>query len=281
MNSNDCQQNYVYVSSADGKALKQLETRLRCSRIDGLYFGAEFCEHLIPSKTELSTIAREAEDRNLPIYLVTGPAAIFMVPKYHGLLDYFVTLPGAAGVVFNDWGILALLRERFPSLPPVMGRLLFKNRRFIHRHLDPDGLETLEHKKTIQLTQLKIMRQTSFTVPEYRDFLIALGIERVDIDILPQGLDLTGCEGFSLGVHVPYGYLTSGRTCPLWEKGRRYPSGDVCVKKPCLAGSKIISAGRNGFSVPLIEHGNGVFYHVPAIPQGIQRVIHWLGEDLQ
>ena len=208
-----------------------LERAVSEMKVDGIYFGAEFCEHLIPSVDDLSRIADEAGIRGWKIYLMTGAAAVSVVPKYRRLLKYFAALPMAAGVVFNDWGILEILRRDFPSLEPVMGRLLFKNKRFVYRHIHPAGDFSARRTGSILRAQIKAMRQTSFCIPEYHSFLDSLGIGKVDVDILPQGIDLKGCESLSVGAHLPLGYLTSGRTCPLWEKGSDILRPNGCKTK--------------------------------------------------
>lgn len=281
MSLNEHQENYLYINSSNQVKANVLESYVSRMKVDGFYFGAEFCEHLIPSKDDVSRISQEAGIRGWKMYLVTGTAAISVVPRYQRLLEYFVTLPMGAGVVFNDWGILAVLRRDFPSLQPVMGRLLFKNKRFVYRSIAPDGDFSPETKREILRFQVKAMRQTSFAIPEYRSFLASLGVVRVDVDILPQGMELKGCESLSVGAHLPLGYLTSGRTCPLWNKGSRYPSVDGCEKKRCLAGGKILKDDVGEFSMPLIERGNVVLYCASTNKsQNIKRWIHEIGAEI-
>jgi hypothetical protein len=280
MSSRDSQENYLYLQSSKKARAGILKKFVSEMKVDGLYFGAEFCEHLIPSVDDLSRISDEAGIRGWKIYLMTGAAAVSVVPKYQRLLEYFAALPMAAGVVFNDWGILDILRRDFPVLEPVMGRLLFKNKRFIYRHIHPAGDFSVRMIGSILRAQIQAMRQTSFGIPEYRSFLDSLGIRKVDVDILPQGIDLKGCETLSVGAHLPLGYLTSGRTCPLWEKGSRYPSADCCKTKKCLSGGKILQDERKEFSLPLIERGNVVLYRVAKNkPEGINRWIHEVGSE--
>lgn len=280
MSSNEHQENYLYLNLPKQAKTKILESYVSRMKVDGFYFGAEFCEHLIPTRDDISKIAEVAEGRGWKIYLMTGEASMSVVPRYQRLLEHFAVSPMATGVVFNDWGILSILRRDFPSLQPVMGRLLFKNKRFVYRSIDPDGDFSVETKQEILRSQVKTMRQTSLAIPEYRSFLASLGVDRVDVDILPQGIELKDCESLSIGVHVPLGYLTSGRTCPLWDKGSRYPSVDGCKKKKCLAGGKILKDDVGEFSTALIERGNVVLYRTATNkPQGIKRWIHEVGVE--
>lgn len=275
MSLSDPQQNYLYIHSSGKMSADLLKRAVSKMKVDGIYFGAEFCEHLIPSVDDLSRIADEAGIRGYKIYLMTGAAAVSVVPKYRHLLKYFSALPVAAGVVFNDWGILEILRCDFPALERVMGRLLFKNTRFVYRHIHPAGDFSARKAGSILREQIKVMRQTSLCIPEYRNFLHSLGIGKVDVDILPQGIDLKGCESLSVGAHLPLGYLTSGRTCPLWKNGDRYPSAESCKTKKCLSGGKIVPDERKEFFLPLIERGNVVLYKTGQNkPEGINRWIH-------
>ena len=275
MNSRDFQENYLYLQSprkVNGSILDKYVSQMK---VDGFYFGAEFCEHLMPSVDELSRISDEAGIRGWKLYFMTGEAAASVLPKYQHLLEHFAALPMAAGVVFNDWGVLSILRRDFPSLEPVMGRLLFKNKRSVYQNIRPDGDFTVEKRAQVMRAQVKVMRQTSFCIPEYRGFLDSMGIRRVDVDILPQGMDMNGCETLSVGAHLPLGYLTSGRTCPLWDGGNRYPSSNSCKTKRCLSGGQVMLDDQKEFSMPLIERGNVVLYQVPRNkPEGINRWIH-------
>lgn len=251
-------------------------------KVDGLYFGEEFCEHLLPSNDDLLKVSDKAGLQGLKIYLMTGTVAVLEVAKYRELLEHFAALPTAVGVVFNDWGILQVLRRDFPSLEPVMGRLLFKNKRYVYRDIHPDGDFLPGVRATIAQTQVKAMRQVSFGISEYRSFLDAWGIRKVDVDILPQGINLEGCEDLSVGAHLPLGYLTSTRTCPLWKEGQRYPTIHGCRTKKCLSGSKLLPDEHNEFSVPLVERGNVVLYQVPKQhkAEGIRRWIHEIGAEV-
>lgn len=280
MSSRRKPENYLYLGSIHKATPEILRDYAERMDVDGLYFGAEFCEHLIPTEDDLSRISRQAMSQGWKIYLVTGAAAISVVQRYQRLLKYFSALPMATGVVFNDWGILAILRRDFPSLQPVMGRMLFKNKRFVYRNIVPDGDFLTETRRAILRSQVKAMRQTSFSIPEFRHFLASLRIDRVDLDILPQGMDLKGLGTLSVGAHVPLGYLTSGRTCPLWDKGARYPSVNGCEKRRCLAGGKILPDAGGEFLTPLVERGNVVLYKTSLNrPSGIQRWIHEVGAE--
>lgn len=273
MRLNKSSENYLYVRTIQ-EAESGLEEWMARVKGDGLYFGAECCEHLIPTPRELMAFCNRIGNKGWRMYLMTGSAPASVLGPYRALMECFAGLPRAVGVVFNDWGILSLLRRDFPSLEPVMGRLLFKNMRFVNRTIRPAGGFSASQGRVILRNQIKAIRQTSFSISAYRQFLRSWGVVKVDVDILPQGIDLTGCD-LSVGAYTPWGYLTSGRTCPLWEQGRRYPTTDGCQTRPCLAGGKILPDERGEFRMRLLERGNAVFYEVPAgKAQGVNRWIH-------
>src|SRR5580700_645621 len=74
-------------------------------------YGTEFCEHLLPSTDALRAVVE------------TGRPLTFLTPYLsdHGIAQLRRLLPllQDAEVVFNDWGVLRLLRNEFPHLTPV------------------------------------------------------------------------------------------------------------------------------------------------------------------
>lgn len=240
----------------------------------GVYFGEEFCEHLIPSAKEVMAVSEEVLRRGWDFYLVTGIMAPNTLRAYLKLLKHLDAMKGRIGVVFNDWGFLQVLRREYPNLDPVMGRMLFKNKRYIYNSAIPDGFSNRDSRDRITRNQLKAMRETNLGIPAYKEFLQTLGVRKIDIDIPPQGLVLRGCAEFNLGVYFPWGYLTSGRTCPLWASGRRFVAFRPCRVKACIRKKDLKDGGA--FNTRLMEIGNTVFYEVRKT--GEEKIRRWIYE---
>jgi hypothetical protein len=99
----------------------ELERLLGPVRFTRIAYGTEFCEHLLPSPDALRRV------------VATGRRLTFLTPYMsdEGIAQLRGLLPllQDAEVVFNDWGVLRLLRKEFPHLTPVQGRLLNKSLR--------------------------------------------------------------------------------------------------------------------------------------------------------
>ena len=83
------------------RSLKGLE-ELHSSQFNRIYFGAEFCESLIPQKNEIIKISEYSSNREVGLTLVTP----WCTNKGINLLKrIFPLLPKKTEVVFNDWGV--------------------------------------------------------------------------------------------------------------------------------------------------------------------------------
>jgi len=91
--------------------------------VSRLYFGNEFCNHLIPSSRTLSEVLARSRELGLLFSLVTPTVTDSGIDALGRL---FRSLPDGSEVIVSDWGVLRLARTEFPSLLPVAGRLLCK-----------------------------------------------------------------------------------------------------------------------------------------------------------
>jgi len=167
-----------------------------------VHFGVEFCERLLPAKTELQETHAEVAGRGLAFTFVTPYVTEDGLQKVQNLLKL---LPDATEVVFNDWGVFRLLHEQFPQLVPVLGRMLTKIKRGprIMNFIDRLPKDALDH-----------LRSTNLGVPRYTDFLFANNIRRAELDNPLQGLNLNGVPAqLKLSLHIPFAYVSTTRFC--------------------------------------------------------------------
>ncbi|MBT3379943.1 MAG: hypothetical protein HN742_03080 [Lentisphaerae bacterium] len=235
-----------------------------------LYFGQEFCEHLIPSPDEVRQAYYFARQLGWEFTYVTGCLTDAGLERTCANLDALAE-EGAGEVVVNDWGMLSVLSRDYAAFTPVLGRLLVKQTRLgvsaDHglRAVNMAAIDTDEDD--IRANQLRGFRGLSLSNGAYQDELARLGIERVDLDITPQGVSLPEEEGdFSFGFYFPWGYVTGGRNCftaSLQDPVRRHVVLDEPCARPCQSFN--CTAPIRHRSDGVTHRGNSVFlFHGPA-----------------
>lgn len=252
---------FLYFRNADNlyKFLKRNDKTL-FPKIAGIYFGEEFCEYLAPPLNEVKRIYKDVKSAGKSLTFVTTVSSIRLLDYYEKIFA-FLNECEHMEVVFNDWGILHLLRKNFKNIKPVLGRLLVKNKRYIYKKYTParDGLSKKDIH-SIAINQLHILRDTNLSIKEYRSFIKSYGIEKIDLDIPPQGIKIPAMPEFNFGFYYPWGYLTGGRTCPYNQKTPFHVPASLCRNKQCR--DKINLLTSNDWSIALQEYGNVVLYRI-------------------
>lgn len=249
-----------------------------------IYYGNEFCEKLIPSIETLEKFYRLVKAKNKHFTFVTPFVTNSGLEKVSRLLDFLNKQPDVE-VVFNDWGVLKVMKSSFGNIEPVLGRLLSKQRR------DPRMLSILLNKqhvkeirghdkntrilllpKKVPNALLEHYRASVINAPIFQNYLLSQGIHRVEIDNLLWGVDLKIARDIKVSIYLPYGYITTTRTC-----GRVTLTNAAC-RKEC----KIYYLQLENRSLPTTFYsiGNTVFYK-QAIPGdeylrklGITRIVY-------
>ena len=207
-----------------------------------LYFGQEFCEHLIPSSDDLEQAFFFARQMGWDFTYVTGYLTGVGLEKVRRNLARLAEIGHENEVVVNDWGVMRVLRQDFPALKPVLGRLLCKQKRMIRfnrRETPPPvymtGIDAPE--ADIRRNQVQAYRDISLANPVYRDFLLDLGVVSADLDIVPLGLQQPEAGwGLPIGFYYPWGYAACGRNCPtagVVDPRRAHVVLDGPCPRPC------------------------------------------------
>src|SRR6185369_1773187 len=76
-------------------------------------YGNEFCEHLIPAPGKLEQVIGAASERGLPLTFLTPYCSDAGIEALIPLFDLLSSTTDSE-VVFNDWGVLNVLRRDFP-----------------------------------------------------------------------------------------------------------------------------------------------------------------------
>lgn len=225
-----------------------------------LYFGSEFCEDRLPALEEAEEWCELARDLGWEPTLLTPLATTAALERIGALVGALVGRGWQPAVVFNDWGVLALLCERHASLARRAGRLMNRSLRDPRAYRDaPDGHATHDGARFARL----------------RRFLAGAGVAAVETDAdLDGGFLGDGEEGMTRALHLPFTFAASGRNCPLkallYGEGGGFSKaiGDGCTA-PCRGGP--IRAQRSDTALPHWRAGNTVYYEVP--PQAAQGFI--------
>ena len=227
-----------------------------------IYAGAEFCPWRLPSVAFLREALHWSHARGRHFTLVTP---VLIEPLQQRLLDtlQFLLPEFSAGdeVVISDWGALDLVRGCRAGTEVVLGRVLSGQKR------DP---------RTISLdlspAQAEHFRQGSWYSPPAAALLHDLGIRRVEVDNLLQGVAVLP-PGLRGTLHVPYAMVASSRNCPF-----RKPGQETACPQPC---GELFTLTTADSPRPLLQGGNTQFLHNDRIPAelatlGIDRVVEHL-----
>jgi hypothetical protein len=189
-------------------------------------YGNEFCEHLIPSTRRVEAIVQALRDRGMALTFVTPYVSDSGIDALRPLFEFLSEIDDGCEVVFNDWGVLNLLRRDFPNLTPVQGRLMNKSLR------DPrvTGVYAASEAPGPTLVSL---RRSNLDCTSYTEFLSELGVNTVELDNLPQGVDLSFAgDGVKASAYVPFGFISTSRICMAagihYEKRDKFQPGAPC-----------------------------------------------------
>jgi len=221
-----------------------------------LYFGNEFCEELIPSLEELKALIDFAVKNNIDFTLVTpyvtNKGIDRLIPLFKEISGFEIQGKNIE-VVFNDWGVLRLLRRDYKKLSPVMGRLLNKMKRGPRFMLVIDYLP----KDTVEYYQ-----STNMNIPELAGFLKENNVERIELDNLLQDINFDfSSGGIKTSLYLPFAYVTTTRfcltnSCDIPEKSEHvgiYPCRRECQRYTFTLKSPAMP-------VLLLRKGNTIFF---------------------
>lgn len=228
-----------------------------------LYFGIEFCERLMPSPSQLKKALSFVRENDLEFTLVTPYVTNSGLKKAEKLITILSESKPDSELVFNDWGVFHLLREKSYPLQPVLGRLLNKMKR---------GPRIINIKDKIPPTSLEYFMTPNLSIPEIQDFLIKHNIKRVEFDNLLQGLNLEGIStDLHLSLYLPFAYITTTRFClmPSITDTQEMKIGVFACKKECQ--QYAFSLFHPVMTTPLIRKGNTIFFSNEQIPHQLIR----------
>jgi len=174
-----------------------------------VYFGNEFCQHLIPSLGKLKRVYGVCQKKGVSLSLLTPYVTDKGIQRLKPLFNFLRASAPEVEVVVNDWGVLRLLKRSYPGLRLVLGRLMNKMLR--------DPRVTGLYKQTAPEAVIKTLSEPAMGGPLYQQFLRGLDITALEFDVLLQGVDFSSLtdSGLAVSVYVPYGFVATGRVCMI------------------------------------------------------------------
>ena len=254
----------LYISTPDN--LKYWKTEFT-----RLYFGMEFCERLLPGSPQLKNAVNFARDNNADFTLVTPYVTEKGLKQVEKLIITLCEIKPQSEIIFNDWGIFHLLREKHYPVKPVLGRLLNKLKR---------GPRIVPVRDKIPGTSLDYFMTPNLSIPEIQSFLLHRGINRVECDNILQGLNLDDIsKELHISLYLPFAYVTTSRFClmPAIHDPEEMKIGVLPCKKECQ--QYAFSLWNPVMTVPLVRKGNTIFFSNEEIPyhliqeQKIDRIV--------
>lgn len=222
---------------------------------DRLYAGHETCEHGIPTARVLERVREACVEARVPLTLVLPTLSDQGLARAWAAMG--AVEPGTE-VVFNDWGLLAGVRER--GLVPVLGRLLTGAPR------DP-RIRASDHSEA----SLAWLRTSSVHSPGFQAILREEGVVRVELDALRQGIEPLPEGSLPASLLTPLVHVTTSRYCAgEWSV--------TCGRMRCP------STGSRVGGAPVLLWGVATFYPTDGLPGdagalGFDRVVRTLGPD--
>ena len=166
--------------------------------LTALYFGSEFCQELLPGSSDTETFCAHCAAQDLEAVLLTPIVTHKGLGRIDRLLGSLTDRGWFPAVVFNDWGVLELIRKSYPCLPLRMGRLMnrgLRDPRIAMRSIGPGGENTARGAGI-------------------RKLATSLGVCAVESDAdLEPGYLGSGDDGLERALHVPFTFVASGRNC--------------------------------------------------------------------
>ena len=237
-----------------------------------VYFGTEFCEHLIPTWNKIQEVIDFCKTSHLDFSFVTPLVTDKGIELIENIFDKLNQEPKINNknyeVIINDYGVILSI-QRFANLMPVIGRLLSKQKR------DP-RIVTLQSNLHTENSDLG---HSQFSQP-FLSYLEKKNVRRIEVDNLLQGIsdDFTSCS-FDVSVYYPFTYLTTTRLC-LFNQRHDYEVKDVipCAKRECQ-NQGVFELTNSHFSVPILLKGNTQFFENTKLPEnlekrGINRIVY-------
>ena len=226
--------------------------------IDRWYIGDEFCASRLPSPRRAADFVRRSGEAGVALTLLTPILTDDQIDGLVPVLECLSDASAPAEVTVSDWGLLFFLKKRFPELPLALGRLL--NKGFKDPRLGAPEAVIAEAEN-----DLAFLKHATFDQPRFREKAAALGVQRLERDLMPYDRRTAFEEGpQALSVYFPFGYVTTGRVCwpSTFAPGREE---DFRPRRNCarICEGRPLALSHSAAAFPIRQNGNTIFYLYP------------------
>ncbi len=221
-----------------------------------LYFGIEFCERLLPTQEELGRALDVAGQRKMAFTFVTPFLTDAGLEKAEALTAFLRDAGEDIEIVVNDFGFLHALNQKGWRGPIALGRLLTKQKR---------GPRLLNIVAQLPAEALEHFRQSNIDAPSTVEILSRLGVVRVELDNLLQGISRPE-PVLKASLYTPYAYVTTTRYC--LAAGCETPRPFRRAIRPCARECRKyeFTLSHKAMPVPLLLKGNTQFLVNDSLP---------------
>ncbi len=229
------QEHILYISNLDDLSFFDKQQFKR------IYFGNECCENCFPSEKDIQKLLGFCHENAVPCSIVIPWVTNTLLAR---LPKIFSSLPERTEIIFNDWGVLPLIRSH--GHIPALGRLLVSIKR------DPRDIPP----------QLKAQsRVSNLDQPAFLSFLKKNKIQRIELDNVQQGYSATLPAPFRTSLYYPYVYVSVTRKCIFSEN--RMNSASLQRDYTCRQECSTADTNRlplDDSSMEVLLKGNALFY---------------------
>lgn len=240
------------------------------SRYSRVYFGAEFCQRLIPASKELKDVWKFSQDKKIKFTLITPFVTDEGLDKLRVLFKFLTEHTQDIEIVVNDWGVINFLCRDFPNFSLCLGRLLNKQKR------GPRILNVTSKLPEKSLEYFKLPLGESILSTSLKE---KLNIKRIELDNLLQGIKRQNLN-IPASLYYPFLYVTTTRYClvalAFWEEGFKRRTSFKCDRE-CQRYGFILS--NKQMPVKIYLKGNTQFVKNSNYPHNLEslnidRLVH-------
>ena len=173
------------------------------SKYTRIYFGAEFCQRLIPAVKQVEKILSFCSKKKNQFTFITPFVTDEGLGKLKPVFKFLAKENPDTEIVINDLGVAYFLSRDFPKFTLSLGRLLNKQKR------DPRILtvKSCLPKEAVNYFSLALGESIFDT-----DLKEKLNIKRIELDNLLQGVKRQSPK-IPASLYYPYVYVTTTRYC--------------------------------------------------------------------
>jgi len=236
-----------------------------------IYWGAEFCQNLIPTLGDTRGVLRFCRRKRLQFTFITPFVTERGIEKLRKVFSLLAKESVGSEIVINDWGALEWLhRKHKGKFSLSLGRLL------VRQHRDPaiegairkqpplfskfkDGSFIIAMHKQPPEIYRRWVKSSHLNAPATRKFLSGFNIRRAEFSNTFQGVNLRGVRLFK-SLYTPFVNVSSTRFCPMDSRHQKLYRINVCARE-CQRYYDVLR--REGKGVELLKRGNTLFYENP------------------